>query len=260
MRIERRIFRRTNLLFVVLCVLFLAPVVAPAQPPDVYTFVAQWAVPRDQWNAFTDFNEKNARPVLERLYANGTIVGWGNFASIVHDESGMTHGTWWQAAGLANIERVLGELLKLPPNPAVAGAKHRDYLMRSLVRNAKASGPTGGYLWVSGTQVKSGKGQEWRDLWDKYTKPLYDELLAGGAITYYELETEHVHTDDPGWRYLVYITPTADGADKVRAAGVALSGKRGPETNRAIGNAFAEVTVPEAHRDFYARVLGYAVK
>jgi hypothetical protein len=260
MKIERQMLRRTYLLFTVLCLL-LAPAVAPAQQQqDVYTFVAEWAVPRDQWDAYASFNEKNARPVLERMYANGTLVSWGNFATIVHDEAGITHGVWFQATSIANIERVLAELLKLPPNPAVAGAKHRDYLLRSLVRNARASGPTGGYLWVSATQVKPGKGQEWRDLWDKYTKPLYDELLANGTITYYELEVEQVHTDDSGWRYLVYIAPTVDGLDKIRAAIVARNQKRSPEENRAIGNEFAEVTVAGAHRDFFARVLSYALK
>jgi len=247
----------------VVCLSLLAPLVATAQQqePDLYTFVAQWAVPRAQWDEFTASYEKNFRPVLERMMANGTIISWGSFAWTVHDDSGLTHGTWWQANSIGAIERTREELVKLPPAPGMlAATKHRDLLLRQLIRRARATGPTGGYLWVSSSQVKPGKGQEWRELGDKYGKPLYDELLANGTITFYSVDVEYVHTYDPGLRYVVYITPTADGVDKVRAAIVARNQKRSAEENRAIGDAFAEVTVAGTHRDFFARILAYAQK
>lgn len=251
--------RRIYLLLTVLCLVLVAPILASAQEPQTYTFVAEWAVPRAQWDEFTAFWEKNARPVLERLTADGTLVGWGVFAVRVHTVDGMTHGTWYWANSIAAGQRALDELIKLPPNPAQAGAKHRDYLLRSLVRKDRAASGNG-YLWVSSVQVQPGKGQQWRELWEKYTKPVYDELQANGTISMYELVVEHVHTENPGTRFVAYVTPSADGLDKVQAALAAAGAKRSAEENRAIGAAFAEVTVAGAHRDFFARVSSYARK
>ena len=253
--------KRMYLILAVLCLSLLAPLLATAQQeePSVFTYVGLWSVPRAQWDDFTAFRQKNAQPILERFFADGTIVGWGNFATIVHEEEGYTHGTWWSAASIAGIERVLGELLKLPPNPAVTPTKHRDHLFRSLIhRSRPASGS--GYLWVSAFQIQPGKGRDARELWDKYTKPTYDELLANGTITMYVREREQVRTENPALRYFVYIAPSADGIDKVRAAFVALEQQRGPVENRAIETAFADVTVAGSSRNYFARIANYAQK
>ncbi len=85
-------------------------------------------------------------------------------------------------------------------------------------------------------------------------------LVASGAVTSYSLEVEQVHTQDPGWRHLVYVAPSADGIDKVFAAIAAAGQKRSAEENGAIGDAFAAVTVPNAHRDYFARVTNTAHK
>ncbi len=243
-------------------VALLAPIGAAQQPqePPAFIYVAEWGIPRAKWDEFTAYREKTSRPVLERHFASGTIVSWGNFAYIVHDESGITHGSWWTATSIAGIERVRDALVKLAPNPAVAGGKHRDYLLRTLMYRSGAVRPTSGYLWVNATLAQPGKGQEWRDLWEKYTKPTFDELLASGAISSYEVDVEQVHTEDPGWRYIVYIAPSAEGVDKVAGAIAALIQKRTAEENRTITAAFAAVTVPNAHRDSFMRVATMASK
>ena len=109
-------------------------------------------------------------------------------------------------------------------------------------------------------QVERGKGDRWRELWEKYTKPTYDELLTNGTILTYVVAVQQVHTDNPGWRYVWYVAPSADAVDKVRAAFVALGKKRTAEENRGIAAAFDEVTVAGAHWDYFARVLNYAHK
>jgi len=246
---------------VALCLL--APPGASAQQaeqPPLYTFVAQWTVPRAQWGEAAAFFEKTTRPVLERLTASGTLAGWGNTDTVVHQEDATTHGTWWTASSLAGIERAREELLKLPPNPAMASAKHRDYLLRSIIYNGKPAGPASGYLSVGSTKVQPGKGQQWREFWEKYTKPTYDELVADGTIAGYSVDVEQVHTDDPGWRFVVFVAPSADAVDKVNAAFQALFRKRGPEENRGIFATQAELTVAGVHRDSFARVPAYARK
>ena len=254
--------RRIYLVLAVLCMALLVPLVATAQQQEtpVFTFVALWNVPRAQWGDFTAFAEKNTRPILDRLLADGTLVGWGNFNTVVHTEDGYTHGAWFAASSIAAIERALGELLKLPPNPAALGARHRDHLFRTLIHRARTVNAANGYLWVSALQVKPGKGQEWRDLWEKYTKATYDELQANGTLASYEVEVEQVHTESPAWRFIVYVAPSADAVDKVRAAMAALGEKRSAEERRTISAAFEEVVVPGAHWDYFAHVQNYAHK
>jgi hypothetical protein len=246
----------------VLCLALLSPALVQAQQaePPVYTFVAEWEIARDKWDQFHTDWEKNSRPVLERLSANGTLVNWGTFATVVHEDGNITHGTWWAATSIAGIERARTELIK-QPNPTLASAtKHHDYLLRSLTRGTRATGPASGYLWVSSAMVQPGKGQDWRAHWDKYSKPVYEQLLKDGTITYYAVEVEQVHTQASGRRFVVYITPGADGVDKVNAAFQAANQKRSEEERRAIGSALGDMTVAGTHRDFFAWVASYWTK
>lgn len=250
---------RISLGLVVLSVVLLVPLVARAQQQEqpVFTYVAAWAVPRNQWDAWTENWNKNVRPVLDRFATDGTLVSWGIYSTVVHEIDGLTHGIWFQASSIAALERVREELIKIPLNPALTPTKHRDWLLRSLIDQAKASRPSGGYLLVASRVVKPGKGQEWRNVWEKYAKGLYDEQFANGTITYYAVDEQQIHLEDPGLRYIVWITPTAEGLDKVHAAAAARSEKRSAEENRAIGEAFAEVSVPGVHRDYLGRVSAY---
>lgn len=248
---------KMHLVFAMLCLLLVAPIVASAQQQEapIYTYVALWNVPRAQWADFTAFREKNNRPVLERMYADGTIVSWGSFATVVHEENGYTHGTWYAATSIAALQRVLEELLKLPPNPAAAGAKHRDHLLRSLVHRRRTTSTTSGYLSVAAFQAQPGRGGEWLDLWKRYFQPMYDEWLAKGTISAYEVEVEQIHTENPNWRYIVTVAPNAEALDKITAAISALF-----EKNPTLGAAFAPLSVPGAHWDYLARVSAFTQK
>jgi hypothetical protein len=242
----------------------LAPLAALAQQqeePPTFTFVSEWAVQRAQWADWVAYQDKNLKPIFDKLLADGTIISWGTYVTIVHDESGITHGSWYEANSIAAIERVLGEIAKLGTNPLISTAtKHRDYLMRSPLRRANAASGSNGYLWVNANQVQPGKGREWREMFDKYSKPVYDELLANGTILAYWIDVEQVHTDNPNWRYVVYVSPNADALAKVSAAFEAAAQKRGADANRGISRSFADITVAGMHRDFLARVSHYAQK
>ena len=244
----------------VLCLGLFVPAAATAQQsePAVFTFVAEWAVPRAQWDEFIANWEKNTKPVLERNTANGTLLSWGVSATVVHTPDYPTHSVWWQGTSNAAIERVREELIKQPPSPAiVAATRHRDLLLRSIAHKAKAVAPSSGYLYVSTYLVKPGEGQKWRELWDKYNKPLMDDQLAKGNISYYVIQVEDVHTENPNTRWVVSIYPNAEAMDRLDAAFDAVDQKRSAEERRAIGAAFAEVLAPGTHRDFFARVLSW---
>jgi hypothetical protein len=250
--------KRFAFFMAVLCAAMILPAVASAQAePPMYTFVAEWAVPRDKWDDFNAGWEKNSKPILERMSANGTLVGWGAFNAVIHLDGEITHGTWFAANSIGAIERVREELIK-QPNPAMASTtKHRDYLLRSIARGGRTAGPASGYLWVSSSVVQPGKGQDWRAHWDKYSKAVYDQLVKDGTITWYTVDAEQVHTEASGLRFVVYVTPNADGVDKVNAAFAAANQKRSEEERRAIGSALGDMTVAGAHRDFFAKVSLY---
>lgn len=251
--------KRFAFLMAVLCAAVILPLTASAQQaePSTYTFVAEWAVPRDKWDDFSAGFEKVSKPILERLSANGTLVSWGSFTSVVHLDGEMTHGTWFAANSIAAIERARTELIKAP-NPAMAPAtKHRDYFLRSIARGSRTAGPASGYLWVSSSVVQPGKGQDWRAHWDKYSKGVYEQLLKDGVITWYAIDVEQVHTEGSGLRFVVYVTPNADGVDKVNAAFTAANQKRSQEERQAIGSALGDLTVAGSHRDSFAWVSQY---
>ncbi len=245
------------------CVLSLLGSVAPTQPqePTYYTFVAEWAVERSQWSEFVNHFERNERPVLERLMADGTLVGWGAFESVLHVPGESTHGIWWTSRTIAGIERTRAELIRLAPSPALLSAQlHRDYFLSAALHKAKTGSGSGGYLYVSSYLTQPGKGQQWRQLWDKYRQPVFDELLNRGTIVFYGIDTEDVHTNDPGLRFVVHVSANAEAEDKIAAAFAAAAGKRSAEENRAIAAAFEDVLQAGTHRDFFARILAWAHK
>lgn len=248
--------RRILALPAAICLPVLVPFLALAQQAEqpTYTFVAEWTVPRAQWAEFTSFWDKNAKPVLDRRVSDGTLIEWGRTAAVVHTEEGPTHASWWSATSIAGTQRVLEELLRIAPSPAMAGAKHRDLFLRSLVYRTRPGGAAGGYLFLSYSQVQPGKGQQWRELWDKHTRPVLERLLADGTILGYGVDVEQVHTRHPAGRYSWILAPTAEALDKLEAAFAAAMAAPG------LGAAFREVTVPDAHRDGLERVLDYAHK
>jgi hypothetical protein len=227
---------------------------APAAEP--YTFVAEWNIPRAQWAAFvTDF-DKNTKPVLEKLAAAGTLISWGAFESIVHAPEGYTHGAWWTATSYAGIEKARVELVKSASASAslAAATGHRDYYLRSIAGGGKP-GSGEGYLNVASYLIKAGKAQEWKQLWDKNTKPLYDDLVAKGTLIGYSIDVEDVHTDSPMWRHVVTVSPSAEADDQFVTAMDAASAKLTPEERKTRGLTMDALLEPGAHRDQYARIL-----
>jgi len=63
--------------------------------PVVYTFVSRFQVPRANWAQYSENTEKTLVPVAEKMVADGTILGYSTFESIVHTPEGYTHGAAW---------------------------------------------------------------------------------------------------------------------------------------------------------------------
>ncbi len=246
---------------VLLCLALVLPLALFAQQPQQtsYTFVAQWDVPRDKWAEVSAYAEKSWRPLLERLVNDGTLTDYGIFEAIVHQEGSDTHSVGFSANSFAGIEKARLEALKLPPSPAVAAAKHSDLFLTNVVSKRRAGSGTG-YLRVNSLAVEPGKGAQWRELWEKYNKPTYDELVANGTLTAYAVQQQYVATMPPNTRFVVTIAPNAESVDKVGAAFAAANQRRSPDERTAVANAFQQVTVAGSNRSFIARASAYSMK
>ena len=226
-------------------------------PPPTLTYVGEWKIPRAQWAAFAADFEKNTRPVLEKLGAAGTLVGWGAYEMVVHTEDGYTHGVWWSAASYAGIEAARAELVKSAATSAslAAATGHHDLFLRAVAGNGKPGSGGGGYLTVSRYLMKPGSAQDWRQLWDKHSKPIYDDLVAKGVLNAYSIDVEEMHTDNPGWRLVVTLTPSVEAEDQFGAALDAADAKRTPEERKTISLQQAALVEPGSHRDLFAKII-----
>jgi hypothetical protein len=238
--------------------------------PVVYTRVAQWQIARPNWGAYEKDLKKNMVPVMEKLLADGVITEFGADRTTVHSPDGYTHSTWFCARSLSGLEKALDALVesesKLIPEERrkqdtdFAGTKHADMILRSVGYHNRTVKTEKGYGTVSAQKMQPGKAQDYMALYDKYTKPILEQLYKDGALTAYGVDAELVHTGDPAFRFFWQMLPDADALDKVQAAFDAAREKRTPEERRAIGQSFAELTDTSAHRDSQSNVIYYSVK
>jgi hypothetical protein len=226
--------------------------------PRPLRYVSEWEVPRVGWAEFEAFADHNIRPLLESQMSKGSVLSWGIYRSMLIQDGASTHGIWFEAPTISRIENVLDELSRLPSPSVSTTAKHHDFLYRAQLRRARSGNGTGGYLFVNTTQIQPGKRQDWRDWWDKHQKPNFEQYLAEGLVTEYELVGEEIHHAGPNWVYLIYVTPSAEALDKLDATFVANTTKRTAEENRAINEALDTTVVPSGHQDYIARALAYS--
>jgi hypothetical protein len=226
-----------------------------SQPP-IFTYVSEWNTPRAQWADMAKV-EANIKPTMDALVADGTLLGYGTYENRIHSETTPTHGSWFQADSLANIFKALDKIYAqagATTAPAQAASKHWDFLFVSTTHGAKAY--TGsGYLRIISSELKPGKGEAFLTAYRQYIVPVYEKLLADGAIVDYEFDTEYVVGNAPGRYFSAVVTKDAEGLDKVRTAiGEAL------EKNPAIGDAIASATEPNSRRDLLAHVTNMSHK
>ena len=94
------------------------------------------------WAQYAENTEKSFVPVADKMVADGTILGYSTFETIVHSPDGYTHGAAWTSTSIAGLLKVLDELQKGGPQPGqIAATKHEDYVMQtSMSRPAEAAG------------------------------------------------------------------------------------------------------------------------
>ncbi len=230
---------------------------APASGGEgaVYTYVAQWGVPRPQWSNIEKFF-KDAEPALNTLMTDGTIVAWGNARNWTHDESGWTHANWVTATSFEKIKRALDTIHSALPQPtAFSTSKHMDLMLRATIRGTKPGASGTGMLWVASYQVKPDQMEEFGRLFENDIKPLFEEQIAAGSILSYSLNFEAIHSGPTNSVSIAYVLPNAAAIDKFQAALEAYGAKH-PDTGPAM-QATMDFT---AHRDYVFELINFAQK
>jgi len=130
---------------------------AAAERPAVYTYVSEWAVPRAMWADYKKEDDADVE-VMKKALTDGTIVSYGTFAVLNHQEGAPTHGSWFSATSMANLMKVLEGLRSTPgaTAPVLAASKHWDYILNSTEHNGHSGTFTNGYLRVARWPAKAG--------------------------------------------------------------------------------------------------------
>jgi len=248
-------------MFAFVCTLaMLAASAAPAsaqdqtkEKPPMYTYIANWAIPRAQW-AQMDKDAAANQAMLEKLVADGTLVGFGSDINEVHEADGGTHDTWWSSMTMAGILNTLDRLKTASADlPALGSAtKHWDEIAITRHYNWRPGSYKGAYTRGAEYQLKPDAPADAIDVLSvNLFVPLFEKLLADGTILEYEIDTQAIHTDNPLKFTVLFITPNAEGMDKFDTA-LRAALKANP-----LGTpAFTSMVDFSAHRDELARSIG----
>jgi hypothetical protein len=222
-----------------------------ARKEPMYSFIANWAVPRAKWAEFSKTPASSLK-VMEQSLGDGTLIAYGSDTNLVHEADGYTHDDWWSSHSMAGLMKVLDSLEQIsmaPTGPLTTATKHSDQIFVARHYDSKPGSYKGAYTHGSSFKLKPDAPDDAVDVLSKNVfDPVFEKLLADGTVVEYEVDEEAVHTEAPDSFWLFYVTQNADGLDKVTAAiGQAL--KASPLLGPAFNN-FIDFT---PHRDFLAR-------
>jgi len=216
------------------------------QKPAMYSYVANWQIPRGHW-ADLEKSAATRNAILEKAIADGTLIGYGDDINMVHTADGWTHDNWWSATSMAGLIKVLDQFLAtdVSASPSAVATKHYDLVFVSHYYNWKPGTYKGGYVHVSEYQWKADAPDDAVDLLAQHLiVPAMDKLVADGTVIEYEIDEMAIHTSAPGTFSVVYVTPTPEGLDTVSAA------IRGLQKAHPLGvDAFGSFTDDSGHRD-----------
>jgi hypothetical protein len=244
-----------NLCAVAMAGVWAAPVGAQIaeikEKPPMYTYEAQWMIPRTRWADMEKATANDAK-TLDKALGTGGIVAYGDDSTLIHTAEGLTHDDWWSAMSMAGVLNALDEIYKAggATAPVLSSAtKHWDNLFVSRYYNWHSGSWKGAYTHWAGYTLKPDAPDDAVDTLAKnFVVPMMEKLLADGTIVEYEIDVEAIHTDAPGNFGIAYITPTAEGLDKTNAA-LREAFKKTP----LIGPAMDSIVDFTKHRDWLGR-------
>jgi len=223
---------------------------APVEKAPLYTYVSEWTVPRAMWG---DYQKSQAAEdqSMNKLVADGTLVAFGSFSVLNHQEGNPTHGSWFSTTSMANLMKVLQGLRSGPDatGPVLSASKHWDYIFESRDYNGHSGTFKNGYLRVARWKYKAGASDPDGKIMKATMVAILEKLLADGALHAYQIDEEAVHSSDPDGFYVAIIANGAEGIDKFDAA-LDESEKKNPAGMAGFGSLLDY----QGHRDTLAFV------
>jgi hypothetical protein len=218
------------------------------EKPALYSYVANWQVPRAKWAEFE--KPGPGEKLLSQALGSGALVAYGTDKAEVHSADGATHDSFWSAMSMAGLMDMLDSLASAPPDPLLLTAtKHTDGIYVSHFYNWKAGTYKGAYTHTAYYKLKATAPDDAVAIISKnFVVPMMEKLLADGSVVEYEVDEEAIHTESPAGFWISYITPNSAGLDKVTAA---LS--QAIKANAFAGPAFDSMIDFDAHRDYLSR-------
>ena len=193
----------------------------PKEKERMYTYVALWTIPRAKWSEFEKPNAANQK-VLDQGMSDGSLIAYGSDVTEVHAEEGYTHDSWWSSHSMAGVLKTLEAFTNVPSTTAgvlTTATRHSDAILVTHHYNWHSGSYKGAYTHGSSYKLKPNAPDDAVDMLSKAVfEPVLEKLLADGAIVQYEVDEEAIHTEDPNTFWVFYITPNAEGIDKVNAA------------------------------------------
>jgi hypothetical protein len=226
---------------------------APAvkEKPPQYSYASFWTIPRAQWPEMAQVDAAD-KVILDKAIANGTIIGYGNEANVVHRVDGDTHADWWSSMSMAGLLNVLAQLQSSESanSPALQSAtKHWDEVIVARYYNWRPGTWQGVYTYAGFYKLKATAAPNAVELLSRnLVAPLLEKLFAEGIIVQYEIDTEAVQTDVPGRFWIFCIAKNADAVDTINAAV-----RDATKSNPLDATAFDSIVDFSAHRDYIAR-------
>ncbi|HXS00852.1 MAG TPA: hypothetical protein VN724_09780 [Pyrinomonadaceae bacterium] len=258
-------------------------VMAQQTQPQSLTFYYDYTVRPGQEAEFMELVKTVGAPVRDKLMADGVILAWGIETPVLRYPGGTTHLIWFSVANWGGVDKVLSGMEAQLQKMAIEDAKRiesahaskqkppmttaerqqavfdmsktRDWLARDLVANYGPNPPAGTlpvtrYNFI---KVKPGMSADYRRTWEKYNKPVFEKLVADGALLAYGLSVEEVKTDGDFTHFVWMATADMGGLDKIAAAFAADRARRSDEEQSAIAAQFASVTEPDKARSVVTR-------
>ena len=222
---------------------------AGGQKPAIYTYVAQWTIPRAQWGDMAKMQRSNAA-IMDRLIADGTLVGYGSDESVVHYREGDNFSDWFQATSMAGIFKALDALQGATAGNAalLASGPHEDSLLVSRDYDGHAGNFHNALLRGISVVVQPGMERQFHEAWDHTIRPVLESLVAEGALHAWSYQTEWI-VKQPGQVVTVLIVNGPAGLDRYVAA---INDMFDKNPNAVVP--LIAATEPGSRRDFLLRV------
>jgi hypothetical protein len=182
--------------------------------PPMYSYIAVWNIPEDQWGVRED-QAAAAKNILDRAIDKGTIVAYGYDGNPLHD-------TFWLAMSKAGLESVRDQFEKIgiTPVPARAGAEVPPVsILISRYYNWRTIRCENAYVHVGIYKIKPDAPADAVDQLSKnFFGPVLEKMLADGVIFEWETDTYSDPKDSPGTFLIAYLSEKSEDLEKASKA------------------------------------------